>query len=303
MKAQRWSAHGKWILVGEHSVLRGCPALVFPVWGRCLNSQYQYSDEPLKVEISGREGEPLRLLFWGVIESALQRTGRSRNDLKGHLRVENEIPLGTGLGASAAICVAVGRWWQSMGWIKKSELYEFSRSLEDMFHGESSGVDIAASMSECGIRFLRGGERTPIAMNWQPHWFLSYSGQRGVTAECVRKVKGLKDRNPDLLARLDEQMRNAVGKAESALQARSQEEGLPGLVESIQLANSCFEQWGLIDGDLAEHIKTLKRLGAIAVKPTGSGGGGYVLSLWAKPPVLNQLDFELMPLNGFSGNK
>ena len=26
-----YQAHGKWILLGEHAVLRGCPALVFPL--------------------------------------------------------------------------------------------------------------------------------------------------------------------------------------------------------------------------------------------------------------------------------
>ena len=67
------------------------------------------------------------------------------------------------------------------------------------------------------------------------------------------------------------------------------EEGLPALAKSMGLAAECFEQWGLSDGAPGEHIQWLKEHGALAVKPTGSGGGGYVLSLWKEEPPVEVL--------------
>ena len=56
---------------------------------------------------------------------------------------------------------------------------------------------------------------------------------------------------------------------------------------SILLARDCFESWGLCDGAMGTHIKDLEEKGAVAVKPTGSGGGGYALSLWDQEPELS----------------
>jgi mevalonate kinase len=47
---------------------------------------------------------------------------------------------------------------------------------------------------------------------------------------------------------------------------------------------------------LEEHLGDLKRAGAVAVKPTGSGHGGYVLSLWRdEVPRLSR--WELVPVS------
>ncbi|HWU44642.1 MAG TPA: hypothetical protein VN132_14420, partial [Bdellovibrio sp.] len=63
-------------------------------------------------------------------------------------------------------------------------------------------------------------------------------------------------------------------------------EGEALLSQAINQAGECFEQWNLNEGAPAKHIQWLRENGAIAIKPTGSGGGGYVLSLWhSKPPI------------------
>jgi mevalonate kinase len=272
---------GKWILAGEHTVLRGSPALVFPLKSRTLELSYMpLPQAPLHLELAGEHGEELQLLFWGVLEKACELTRIQRNDLIGTLKLSSRIPIGAGLGASAALCVAIGRWFESMGLVKAENVYEFSRTLENMFHGESSGVDIAVALSGEGIRFLRAGERKPLPISWSPRWFVSYSGQRGVTLECVNKVKALMQKDPRLGEEIDRAMKKAVDLAEVAL-AAGPVEGLQKLKESINLARSCFELWGLSPDS---HIQYLLSQGAVAAKPTGSGDGGFVLSLWDKEP-------------------
>lgn len=277
---------GKWILAGEHSVLRGSPALVFPLYSRSLKMVYQPKpDSFLSLKLTGDHGPELEVLVWSVLDKACELTQIKRADFSGELHLSSSIPIGAGLGASAALCVAVGRWFQSMGFIQKEEVYEFARSLENLFHGESSGVDIAVALSAQGLRFLRAGERLSLTPQWKPQWYVSYSGKRGITRECVSQVKAYIENHPEQGQALDQQMKQAVQMCEEAL-LMDQTQGQEKLIQGIEKAALVFKQWGLASGPIADHIEKLRTAGAVAVKPTGSGDGGYVLSLWKqKPPV------------------
>jgi mevalonate kinase len=287
-----YSACGKWILAGEHSVLRGAEALVFPFVGGKIQLAFQDGTEPLSLQFTGNKGQELELLSWGVIERALSRVGQNLSTVRGVLRIESNLPIGAGLGASAALCVVIGRWCMGQGWLTQNELYEFSRNLENMFHGESSGVDIAVAIANRGLAFTRHQRPLPLELKWQPKLYLSYCGQRGVTSECVSKVKQLIDRNPVLGEEIDRKMIEASRLGKLALIESDEADGFAVLIESIHLAKHCFEQWGLTNGAMGQHLQALSEAGAVAVKPTGSGGGGYALSLWAKePPAM----FGLVP--------
>jgi mevalonate kinase len=287
-------AFGKWILAGEHAVLRGSPALVFPVTSRAMKLSFETSDQSLTAEFRGEYGAELQLLFWGVFERAIEALKIPREAVKGRVTIESSIPIGGGLGASAALCVNVTRWLSQLGYVLEQDLYEFSRQLENLFHGESSGVDIAVALSGRGLHFERNGKRSALKTNWQPKWYLSYSGKRGVTAECVAKVKKLWEQDAGLAARIDQDMRESVRMAETALLG-SGIEALSQLASSIRLASSCFQRWGLAGGEMALHLESLMKAGAVAVKPTGSGDGGYALSLWDSNPP-SDLAKSLIPV-------
>lgn len=285
---------GKWILSGEHTVIRGGPALAFPLLSKSLHLQYHPSDSPLQVHFEGAHGAELQLLFWGVLERALETLSIHLNQISGEMRIHNDLPIGAGLGASAALCAGVGLWCQEQGMVKPDNVYEFSRQLENMFHGESSGVDIAVSLTGEGLRFVRGEKFVTVIPKWNPKLYLSYSGQRGVTSECVNKVKQLLASNPANGERLDEQMKESVRTAEKALMA-DEAEGFNMLKTALLLGRDCFEHWGLITAEFQRHIQELESAGAWAVKPTGSGGGGYALSLWREEPPAS-IRSQLIPL-------
>ena len=291
MKSFSCQSYGKWILAGDHSVLRGVPALVFPLKSRRLELTFQEGSQSLDLILKGEHGADLQKLVWGVIDRACEMKGFSRSVLTGVLELESSIPVGAGMGASAALCVALTSWLGHLGYVPKSDYYEFARQLENLFHGESSGVDIAVALSGEGLRFVRNGERSFLKADWSPRWYISYTGKRGVTMEAVNKVKSLIAKNPTVGERIDKEMAEAVSEAANAL-SLPEAQGLSILAKAINLAGGCFEQWGLNEGAPAAHLQWLRENGAMAVKPTGSGGGGYVLSLWKHEPsaeVLSQL--------------
>lgn len=281
-------AFGKWILAGEHAVIRGSPALVFPLKSRSLRLSYEGGPQALSLTLGGDSGRELEPLFWAVLERACDLMRVPKATLTGRLHIDSSIPIGAGLGASAAFCVAMTRWFRHGGWLREEDLYEFARTLENLFHGESSGVDIAVAMSGEGLHFERAGRRFALVPKWQPSWCISFTGQRGVTSEAVQKVKRLHLEDPARGAALDRRMAEAAADCERAL-ALPREAGLPLLIRAIGEANGCFKEWGLSEGAVGDHLGELTAAGALAVKPTGSGGGGFVLSLWdGEPPVALQ---------------
>ena len=291
MASYEFVSHGKWILTGEHAVLRNKPALVFPLKALGIRCKYEAGGDELEVQFGGERASELKIILWGALEAALQNLGRRRSELKGQLNLMSDLPVGTGLGASAALGVLISRWFVFLGWIGEPEVYELARGIENIFHGESSGVDIAASMSDGGLRFLRDGSRDSIEVNWSPQWYLSYSGDRGMTSECVKKVQAMSLNDPETFSNIDEHMHQATDLAEEALR-ETEETGFEKLKQSIDMANECFNQWALNEGAMGRHLTELRNQGAAAVKPTGSGDGGYVLSLWTSippEPLANQL--------------
>ncbi|WP_051056750.1 mevalonate kinase [Pseudobdellovibrio exovorus] len=293
---------GKWILAGEHAVLRGCEAVVFPLESRYLQLQYSRKDSDLELQISGEKSAELELIIWSVIEKALKLLGLRRSELKGLVDMRSHIALGGGMGASATLCVALTEWLHYLGFVPHENKFSFARDLENLFHGESSGVDVAVTLARKPLVFLRDKGFSEIQIAQMPYLYLSYSGERGVTKDCIEKVKNIFVESPELAISIDRQMQDAVSEFKALLQSKVhselQNEGtLLNWIKTMRKANNCFEQWGLVTENVKKHQKTLLDAGALAVKLTGSGGGGYVLSLWEKPlttePQKTQLANEL----------
>lgn len=284
------TTHGKWILAGEHAVLRGHGALVFPIQEKKLCLSYRRSGTELSAGYEGSSGSEMHLLFWSVLEQGQQLLGKSLNNLSGHFHLYSDIPVGVGMGASAALCVAMARWFEAENLLVNESVYSFAKNLENLFHGKSSGLDIAGVAAEAGVYFQQGSIN-PIKQVWHPHWFLSSCGQIGITSHCINQVGDLWQVDAAKAALIDGRMGESVAKARLALETNT-ENSLHRLTEAIRQTTDCFKNWGLVSETLQQHMQTLLDLGALAVKPTGSGGGGYVVSLWDKSPP--QMPIELI---------
>lgn len=276
--------YGKWILSGEHSVLRGHEAIVFPLFSKKLTFEYIHSASSgcLNVNVEGQNNLDIESILRALVSKAADLLKLKDLNLSGDLNIVNEIPLGSGLGASSSLCVAMARWFSAMGFLLPETIYEFARGLENLFHGESSGVDIAVVLNEKPLIFKRPQSMTYFSNYFKPNLYLSYSGQRGVTKDCVEKVKRFFETDRERATDLDLKMADLTRLLQKSLivPASDLNQNNKNIILAFHRAYDIFKEWGLTRGAIDEHIALLVELGASACKPTGSGGGGYVLSLW-----------------------
>lgn len=264
------TTHGKWILAGEHAVLRSGGALVFPVKEKTLTLDFYPNSSPLRASYHGKCGEDMHLLFWNVLDHGLHLLNKTRDGLQGDFELSNTIPIGVGLGASGALCVAMARWFAAQSFINSSEIHAFAKQLENLFHGQSSGLDLAGAAAQTGLYF-KGGDMIPLRMVWSPTWYLTPCGQVGITANCIRQVQHLLDDRPAFAAAVDETMQACVEEARFVLE-HTVPDAKERLAQAVNQAATCFASWGLMSERLQQHRQDLIARGAIATKPTGSGG-------------------------------
>ena len=288
---------GKWVLSGEYSVLRGGAALVYPLSHYYMDFYYKESDTPLKVNKKGSHSVGLDFSTTPLLDKALKMVNKKRGDLKGCLTIESFIPFGAGLGASAVICTGTASLFLHKGWIPKKQLRAFSISLEDCFHGKSSGMDVTVALEKKAILYQKKKILKSLPKSkTKPKLFLSYSGGRSSTAVGVSQVREFFNNNKNHAKQVDKTMAQSVELCLLALKEKEKSKCDKLLTQALDLGEDCFRKWNLISYDLERHFQHLKKLGALAVKPTGSGLGGYVINLWDKKPP-SSLRKNLIPLD------
>lgn len=283
---------GKWILFGEHAVLRGGKAIVFPLMAQHLNLNYVKTESHFKVEVIEIKSVELEQVIQSTIDRVLTMCQVRREQLKGTLVIDAHIEFGAGMGASATLAVGFTEFLIYLGYVKPAEAYSFAKKIEDIFHGESSGVDVAVTLNQKALIFEKTKENHFLENVKLPKLYLSYSGIRGVTKDCVTQVKKLFEINPQLAESIDSDMKSCSDE----FIAKHNSWSLSDWIFNIEKAQSCFDRWQLVPDEVKKHRKLLADSGAKASKLTGSGGGGYVLSLWNNEPPQSIIKL-LIPLS------
>ena len=65
------STHAKCILAGEHAVLRGSPAIIFPIKSKSLNLSYSSEYDGLQADSNSPYAESLLTLFLGMLQNSV----------------------------------------------------------------------------------------------------------------------------------------------------------------------------------------------------------------------------------------
>jgi mevalonate kinase len=261
------SAPGKIILLGEHSVVYGEPAIAGAVDRRLtVRARRDAGAEPPHDERLER-----------AIAAACEVAGVDRRGIA--IEIESEIPSACGLGSSAALSLALVRALVSLagGSASRDEVTAGASRVENVFHGTASGLDVATSASEGLIFFERG---TPhrverLAVRSAIEVVIALSGDPRSTAGPVGRLRDRRAKRPDLYGRLFVLAGDLVREGRDAI-AREDWEALGELMDTAQ---GLLNGFGVSTPTLERMIGVARSAGALGAKLSGAGGGGAVVAL------------------------
>ncbi len=273
---------GKWVLTGEHSVLRGATAIAVPYQSVGLSLCFEFKTNS-NLNVMPQSAQGLVQELFDSVADAWEEEGNTFVYPTGQLEIKSTIPIGAGLGSSAALCVALTRWMAEPLGLQEKDWVEFATRLEHRFHGRSSGMDVAAISYGEPISYVMGEGVNLIGIKKLPFFTLHDTNLRTRTSDCVLRVEQFREESAALAIRVDEEMSVASRWALEGLiryDAGSCQEGLDLLQKAMKRAHQCFDTWQLVP-EPAERLKEqLIEEGALAVKLTGAGGGGMLVALW-----------------------
>jgi mevalonate kinase len=272
------SACGKVILLGEHGVVYGGPAIAVGIDRGVRAHAAPIDGEVSTLRVRGwhatarddEDGHELARAFRALIGAVRE----SHGSLGAHaIEVEADLPPGGGLGCSAAMGVAVARALDPRA--SDEALQARAMAWERVFHGNPSGVDAAVSARGGCVLFRKGKPLETVRARGSLHLCVGHSGIASSTKSMVDAVAQLRDRRPEVVSKTFDGMRSLVNNARLAIEA-SDRFALGRLMDLNQMLLSGL----FVSTPEIERMCALARdAGAFGAKLTGAGGGGSVVAL------------------------
>lgn len=278
---------GKVILLGEHAVVHGYPALAAGI-ERGVHAEAALADEDrlllepwgLVLRPDPESEEPLERAFSVVLDSYAARPPLE-------VRAHAELPAGAGLGCSAAIGVAVlDAIDEALGRPRsRAELGEAALAWEKVFHGTPSGVDNTMSAVGGVALFVRERPLERIHSNKVLHLAIGYSGQSSSTKEMVASVHRQLQSDPARVRKTFEGIETLVRNARFTIEAGD----LVALGQLLDLNHTLLSSLMLCTTELDSMCRAARDAGALGAKMTGAGGGGCMFALAAKRDIAERI--------------
>lgn len=238
--------NGKIILSGEHSVVYGKLALAASI------------GLGVTAKVLGEGGEANQSV---IVAKAIEVAGGGKGLRVG---VESEIPVGAGLGSSAAVAAAVittVRDYLGNPVNIKEEMFNLVMECEKVAHGNPSGIDAAVVVYGGCISYTKGRKIEKLDTNRPLELLLVDTGKPiESTREMVELVAKLPNKEAliDQIGQLSQKVKKELSKGED-------------VDDLLDKNGHLLEELGVVGEHAKQLSSELRKLGA-SVKVTGAGG-------------------------------
>ena len=280
------SGKGKTILFGEHFVVYGLPALAAGIAA-------ETTAKLTRVRSFGHTLVDNRPAMPSYKETKADEQKASVENILKHLHIDTtkmgfQIDLGgdlvcaSGIGASAASCVAIVRALNdefNLG-LDEEQVNAAAYEGEKGYHGTPSGLDNTASTYGGLVWFERDLSGGPpkfekLKLKKAIHLVIASTGITASTKIVVGAVKIKKDADPEWWEKIASQYNQLVHDGKEALIQLD----LPKIGELMNKNHELLQELTVSCEELDKLVKVARENGAIGAKMTGTGRGGNMIAL------------------------
>jgi mevalonate kinase len=288
------SAPAKAILLGEHAVVYGQPAIAVPVSGLRAYAKVEPNESGLRIA-AGDLDIPVNIDAEPV-EHALALTARlvlKALDVPAPavtINIRSDIPIASGLGSGAAVstalaralCFSVGRT------LDNAALNDLIYEVEKIHHGTPSGIDNTVIVYERPIYFVRGQPIEWLMMTAPFTLLIGDTGRSASTREAVGGVRALYERDPQGVQPILDYIGYLVRHARKGIE----DHYLPLLASAMHDNQVALRELTVSSPELDRLVETAEYAGALAAKLSGGGRGGNMIAL-VTPETCTQVEAAL----------
>lgn len=272
MKRGIGKSHSKIILIGEHSVVYGYPAIAIPL----KKIEIECTIEEAKSNFFYDETDTLSVAIFTALKYL------KKENVKIKYKITSQIPQKRGMGSSAAVSIAAIRAiFNYFGENLEDELLEkLVNTAEIVAHKTPSGLDAKTCLSDKAIRFVKNKGFSYIDLNLDAYLVIADTGIYGNTGEAIQNVKNLGSKAGLSLKKLgrltDEMTRILTGNIEN------KEEKIKKISKIGEIMTAANTELGKLNITIEKtelFVKTAIENGAAGAKISGGGLGGCVIAL------------------------
>ena len=272
MKRGIGKSHSKIILIGEHSVVYGYPAIAIPL----KKIEIECTIEEAKSNFFYDETDTLSVAIFTALKYL------KKENVKIKYKITSQIPQKRGMGSSAAVSIAAIRAiFNYFGENLEDELLEkLVNMAEIVAHKTPSGLDAKTCLSDKAIRFVKNKGFSYIDLNLDAYLVIADTGIYGNTGEAIQNVKNLGSKAELSLKKLgrltDEMTRILTGNIENK---KEKIKKISKIGEIMTAANTELGKLNITIEKTELFVKTAIENGAAGAKISGGGLGGCVIAL------------------------
>lgn len=274
-------AHAKVILIGEHAVVYGQPAIAMPLPALKVEAILRQTTAGQTIDSPPYQGDLSRVgdNFEGLRQLLLQLLAHfNAPNLPFHLEVVTNIPEERGLGSSAAFATAITKAFFDYfdAPLQQDDLLYFANLEENITHGKSSGIDVATVSADGPLWYVKNAQLTAFPMNIQPAALvIADTGIHGQTIRAISVIQEQMARTPDRTQAHIQQLGHLTHTAREALSNHH----LRDLGAALNDAQTILQTLGVSHPQLDHLVNAARQAGALGAKLTGGGIGGAMIAL------------------------
>lgn len=275
------TSHAKIILMGEHSVVYGQPAIALPLPSVQLSvtlSSRQDNQRIIKSRYYHGSLENLPSSMIGIKKLIDTLSARFNDQETGwDLKIESQLPAERGMGSSAASAIAIIRaffdYYDEP--LDRTLLLQLADVEEQITHRSPSGLDAATVSSDKPLFYVKGRIGVPIEMNLDASLVIADTGKKGATKEAILAVKDeLKSNNE----KAEEHIKH-LGELVNQTKDYLAQNDIVKLGDALNFAQTDLAALNVSDPSLDHLIHVARDNGALGAKLTGGGRGGCMIAL------------------------